>query len=117
MTSTKSNNDNEVKNILGVWRGNSYIFNFLQSYLDDYSESMTSLISHIEGMQDRFDEFNNVPISKTGTNLQEIAEAISANPIMVFKLLRRFAIDLSGIQTDIDNTDHHLGMAFNKING
>ncbi len=66
---------------------------------------MNSLIKRSKQLHGKF-ENDEYPILKTEQDLEVLADETSANPLRVFKLLRRFAIGLEDIQDDL-NTDYH----------
>ncbi|ODM93091.1 Prolyl 4-hydroxylase subunit alpha-2, partial [Orchesella cincta] len=81
----------------------------IDKYLKDYSKSIRPLIHRSQTLRRKFlrKEF---PIFKKENDLQTIAEGVSSHPLMVFRLLRRFAKELPDIALNLfeDDIDKEL---------
>lgn len=80
----------------------------LKRFLDDYVQSVRPLIQSSDQLRAKYGS-KRYPVIGKKNDLNLLVDKTSANPLVVFKLLRRFAKQLADIAVKVLNDDTESG--------
>lgn len=81
----------------------------INSYLDDFTGSILPIVKTSAKLRDKFGD-TSLPIIQNAEDMEYVSEQVSSNPILVFKMLRRFVSGFKDIRGDSRNMEQHSGV-------